>query len=298
MKYLIPLLFPLLLLLAACEKQQADKNPDSLNQNEHQLQSTEEVNTSDDDQKIAKVGDWFITQQELDFVTERTVGSSTLAVMYDQIGEKLLESLVISKAMAQQASAALSADEKTALELKVKAYREELLVRQYLTDNAQLEPVTEKMIQDYYQKHPEKFGGITKKRYRLIRTTNLSVERKTQAIQQFDLLTKDTDWHKFINQLQKNNIYAITQEAEVNPDVVNDELKNALKNTQKGELSEIIEINGELYRLQVLAEVKTPAKTLEAVSGEIRKILSLIQLKKAVKEASTSALDKVAVKYY
>ncbi|MCX4028259.1 peptidyl-prolyl cis-trans isomerase [Endozoicomonas sp. SM1973] len=297
MKYLIPLFFPLLLLLTACEKQQADNDPVSLNQNEHQHQSTEEVNTADDDQKIAKVGDWFITQQELDFVTERTVGSSTLAVMYDQIGVKLLESLVVSKAMAQQASAALSVDEKTALELKVKAYREELLVRQYLADNAKVEPVTDQMIQDYYQKHPEKFGGITRKRYRLIKTINLPANKLTEASELFSEISQNSNWQEAVAELKKQNIIASIQTAEVNPALISDGIKKLLEGTAQGQLSPVTVVNGNLYRLEVVAEIKTPAKTLVAVSDEIRKILAPLQLKQAVKTASEEAVKDLKVEY-
>lgn len=298
MKYFKSLLLFLVICLVGCEQQQSDKGIDSSKQNNTQSESTEETVTASNDQNIAKVGDWFITQKELDFMTERTLGSSTLAVMYDQVGEKLLKSMVASKSMAQQAFAGLSGDEKMDLELKVKAYKEELLVRQYLVENAKVKPVTEQMIRDYYQKHPDKFGGITKIHYRLIKTINLSSDQLNTASKLFSNINQKNNWQAVVTELKEQNIVATVQSAEVNPMLLSKTLKRLLKNTAIDELPAVTEINGNLYRLEVLSETKMPAKTLHAVSSDIRKLLAPVQLKRAIKSASEEAVKNITVEYY
>jgi hypothetical protein len=63
------------------------------------------------------------------------------------------------------------------LDKKINRYREQLLVKMYLVRQTNPEPVTLKMVKDYYEGHPEKFGGKTIREFEMIATKE-AVERK------------------------------------------------------------------------------------------------------------------------
>lgn len=307
MKYLFILFYTSsLLLVVGCDT--ASKQDDAEQKNTESIQEGSDGTTGNslqrdsdytsDNEKIAKVGSWYITQQQLDFMTDRTLGSATLAIMYDQVGEQLLKSLVVSKAMAQQAMADLSGVEKEELDLQVNAYREELLVRKYLESNANVQPVSEQMVRDYYQQHPEKFGGLTLKKYHIIKTVNLPSNKLLLASELFSKIQVDSNWQEVVITLKQNNIMALTETLTSNPLLLSNEMQMLLENTGIGELSPATIINGNLIRIAVVEDVKTPVKSLPEVASDIRKMLAPLQLKKAVKLASDEVLEKVTVEYY
>ncbi|MBU2712629.1 hypothetical protein [Zooshikella harenae] len=304
MKYLFILFYTSLLLVTGCDS--ASKQDDAKQKNTESSQDSGTIDSDlqvnkeniSDREKIAKVGSWYITQQQLDFMTDRTLGSATLAIMYDQVGEQLLKSLIVSKAMAQQALVDLSDVEKEELDLQVNAYREEILVRKYLESNANVQPVSEKMVRDYYQQHSEKFGGLTLKKYQIIKTVNLPSDKLLLASELFSKIQANSNWQEAVLELKQNNIMALTESLTSNPLLLSNELRILLENTGVGELSPATIINGNLYRVAVVEDVKTPVKSLQEVASDIRKMLAPLQLKKAVKAASDEVLEKVVVEYY
>lgn len=125
---------------------------------------------------LATVDDSIITRDQLELTIERTLGDSAPLFASAEVERKILESLVSSRAMALLAERELSPSERAQLDLKAQAYREELLVRHYLEAHATPEPITTEQVADYYNRHPDEFGGGVERSFETISSSQVLEE--------------------------------------------------------------------------------------------------------------------------
>src|SRR3954470_22527960 len=90
------------------------------------------VSLPGEDKVLAKVGASSITQYDVDRTARETFGKDTAAQLDPGVKKRLLESLVQARAIAQAREKELAPVEVAEVDRKVAAYREEVLVRQYL----------------------------------------------------------------------------------------------------------------------------------------------------------------------
>ena len=141
-----------------------------------------------------------ITRAQLELTIERTLGESAPLYANEEVERKILESLVSSRAMALLAERELDASEREQLDLKAQAYREELLVRNYLEKHANPEPVTNEQVADYYNRHQDEFGGGVEKSFEIIAS-----DQDLEPAQRTELITllsgpqvQGKDWQKLV----------------------------------------------------------------------------------------------------
>lgn len=239
-----------------------------------------------------------ITRAQLELTIERTLGDSAPLFANDEVERKILDSLVSSRAMALLAERELDASEKQQLDLKAQAYREELLVRHYLEEHATPEPVSTEMVADYYQRHPEEFGGGVEKSFEIIASTaELDQGQRSELI---TLLSgaevEGKDWRSLVASWHGAGQPLEYRQNKLMPRMLEQPLRSLVEPTAVGAIAPLY-TNGQLLLVRVTGEQRLPAKPLAEVSGAIREKLAPQALKKAVKELSAQAVQQVKVQY-
>lgn len=270
------------LLLAACGQQKSGE------------QSKEAVDDpAESSPVLATVNGEAITQADVDFMISRTFSGAEQMLMDESLQAKVLDSLIASSAMRQKMLTDLPEDTLQDIESRTKAFREELLVKEYLVQHATPQPVSSKMVQEYYTQYPEEFGGGETRSFEMLATAQKPDEATRDKI--LDLaasLKGNANWPAF----GANNAVGLNyKKAQMQPGLFEPALENAIKSTPQGEVSEVAIVNGRPHIVRVLSVEKLPAKPLVEVSGEIRKKLAALQLKKAVKAASDTATSEATV---
>lgn len=239
-----------------------------------------------------------ISRAQLELTIERTLGDSAPLFANEEVERKILDSLVSSRAMALLAERELDASEKQQLDLKAQAYREELLVRHYLQEHATPEPVSTEMVADYYNRHPEEFGGGVEKSFEIIASTTELDERQRSEL--ITLLsgseTHGKDWQALVAAWRSAGRPLEYRQSKLRPDMLDQPLRSLVEPTAVGAIAPLY-TNGQLLLVRVIGEQKLPAKSLAEVSGAIREKLAPQALKKAVKELSSQAIQQVKVQY-
>lgn len=239
-----------------------------------------------------------ITRAQLELTVERTLGESAPLFANDEVERKILDSLVASRAMALLAERELDAGERAQLDLKAQAYREELLVRHYLEQHATPEPVTSEQVADYYQRHPEEFGGGVEKSFEII-TSDQELD-ETQRAELIALLSgaevQGNDWQKRVAAWRAAGKPLEYRSNRIKPELLEQPLRSLVEPTQAGSIAPLY-VNGQMLLVRVTAEERLPARPLSEVSGEIREKLAPQALKQAVKSLSEEATRQVKVQY-
>jgi len=241
---------------------------------------------------VAKVNQSPVTQSELELAVSRL---PQVAGLNADVREKLLESLIKSRAMALMAESQLSLEEKHLLELRVRAFREELLVKDYIENHADAEPVSNAMVKEYYHAFPEKFGGAVRKRFEYVTVYRELEEHEVGKITAWlaEIKTRN-DWNRLVESAKLNDLPVKYQQADMRPELLQEPLKTSVANAKPGSAPVILE-RAQPYLVRVLEEAHTPPKPISEVSAEIRKRLAPVQLKKAIRQLSEQALQNVDV---
>ncbi|MFV0889442.1 peptidyl-prolyl cis-trans isomerase [Metapseudomonas otitidis] len=247
---------------------------------------------------LVTVDDSPITRAELELTIERTLGESAPLFANDEVERKILDSLVASRAMALVAERELDAGERAQLDLKAQAYREELLVRHYLEQHATPEPVTSEQVADYYQRHPEEFGGGVEKSFEIIASDQVLEE--PQRAELIALLSgaeaKGRDWQKQVAVWRAAGKPLEYRSNRIKPELLEQPLRGLVETTEAGSIAPLY-ADGQLLLVRVTGEERLPARPLSEVSGEIREKLAPQSLKQAVKRLSEEAMRQVKVQY-
>lgn len=247
---------------------------------------------------LVTVDDSPITRAQLELTVERTLGESAPLFANDEVERKILDSLVASRAMALLAERELDAGERAQLDLKAQAYREELLVRHYLEQHATPEPVTSEQVADYYQRHPEEFGGGVEKSFEIIASDQALEE--PQRAELIALLSgaeaKGRDWQKQVAAWRAAGKPLEYRSNRIKPELLEQPLRGLVESTEAGSIAPLY-VDGQLLLVRVTGEERLPARPLSEVSGEIREKLAPQALKQAVKSLSEEATRQVKVQY-
>jgi hypothetical protein len=247
---------------------------------------------------LVTVDDSPITRAQLELTVERTLGESAPLFANDEVERKILDSLVASRAMALLAERELDAGERVQLDLKAQAYREELLVRHYLEQHATPEPVTSEQVADYYQRHPEEFGGGVEKSFEIIASDQALEE--PQRAELIALLSgaeaKGRDWQKQVAAWRAAGKPLEYRSNRIKPELLEQPLRGLVESTEAGSIAPLY-VDGQLLLVRVTGEERLPARPLSEVSGEIREKLAPQALKQAVKSLSEEATRQVKVQY-
>jgi parvulin-like peptidyl-prolyl isomerase len=259
-------------------------------------QQKELASQRDQSPVVAQVGDESITQADVDYMLERMLKGQAFAQADDSLRQKVLDSLISSRAMKIQMESLLTPEAKEAITRSVKAYEEELYVKEYLANHVVPEPVTLEMIQAYYDKHPEEFGAETVRDFQLLMLGNAKDQQaRDKFLAAVPEIKTVKDWNAAKKQWAQS--YALQyQEGRARPGLFDPALEQAISRLSVADVSDLIYVNDQIYLVKVTKVTQLTPKPLTDVSANIRKQLAAQQLRSAVKKASEDVLTKVEVK--
>ncbi|WP_144391293.1 peptidylprolyl isomerase [Pleionea sediminis] len=259
---------------------------------------TEDSSSTNQDWLVKVNGD-VISSEDLESAIERTVGELA-AFQLDESGrQKVLESLVLSRAMADKQLSLMTEEEVASIDSQVKAYREELLAKLYLKNNLTPIPVTEEMVKEYYENNPDKFGGKTVRSYEVVKANSkVSGEARKKIMSSLSDIAKEPQWQDKVQQLKQQGFGVSYAKGAVTQGVLNSKVDSIIQGLPLQEASSVHFVDGIPMILRVVKEQKVSPKPLAEVRNDIRKSLAPIQLRKAVKKASKEILAEAKVVYH
>lgn len=251
-----------------------------------------------DDVVLARVAGDPITLYELEQTIRSTLGPSAAARLDEAGRQKVLESMVASRAMARAQEAEMTPEGQAALDKKLKAYREQLLVKRYLARQAAPQPITDEMVRAYYEAHPERFGARTIRTYEMIAgKRKLRAGERDALMQALQTAAEKKDWRQWVKTIKSQGHPIEYRRGRVAEKILHPRLYQLMQPLKKGQASQITFIEGMAYLVRIVDEKEMVPRPLNEVSAEIRQALVPVQLKKSVKLASQQVLQNVDVVY-
>ncbi|WP_444914065.1 peptidyl-prolyl cis-trans isomerase [Microbulbifer sp. TRSA007] len=243
-----------------------------------------------------------ITELDLDLAVERTTGSAGLFQIDEKAREKILESLVMSKALGLAKERELSEQELVTLDHQVAAYRDELLAKKYLEENITPEPVTEAMVEAYYQDNQDQYGAKVQKRYEILRAKgNISSAERTRIMAQLTLAANSEvetqDWQAFAKLLEAKKLPVAYSAGAFVQGTMAAEFERVINPLSEGDVSKVFFMRKAPAVVRVTEVVTSKPKPLAQVRSEIRKQLAPVQLRKAIKKAAEEAMAEMEIQY-
>ncbi len=225
-----------------------------------------------------------LTEAELDYAVDRFFGGQFVDARAVQ---KIRESLIASRALAQNAESTLDEDILSEIEIAVQAYREERLIAAYIENTTSPEPVTAQMVEAYYQSHLDEFGAATIKRLVVLEANVGSAKRsQIEVSQALAKLGQSENWESlvlpdYVRTYQLNSAASMPVK-----------MKAVLQDVNVGGKSAQIVDGERIYLFRVVAEDQVPPKPLSEVSAGIRQRLAATQLSKTVKALSERVVSE------
>jgi hypothetical protein len=244
-------------------------------------------NVHDDSKVVARVGDVYITHDELQLQLQKLTGLTRLTPEQKNIRDNVLESLVLSRLMSQKQASLMSQDEILELEQEVNSYREERLTQKYLSQHVVANPPSKEQVNSFYEANLHRFGG------------------GYYSQVEYWLLTKDCQFKnhkKLSNQaLKKQLLTAGCNQSQY----VASELNSKLANVLGVDAKDITENKAFWFTAnegQKVAFVESieqrKAQPLVEVVASIRKMLAPMQLKLAIDETKSHLIKEMEVEYF
>ncbi|MDP2714231.1 peptidylprolyl isomerase [Rheinheimera sp.] len=254
---------------------------------------------ADTDPILARVGTDSISRQELDIAISDNIGPYAALHLGPDGEQKVLQSLVMRKLMSQQQLALLDADAKALLELQVKAYREELLTKQYVQQQLTPEPVSEQMVADYYQRYPQEFGAAEYANYQLVRADSGQDGKQRQRVLWYlEQLTAAADWPELAAQARQEGLAFYLVTGTSSEQGLIPEYQALITPLASGQISAVAGLNNRLVKVKVVERHRIAAKPLADVRDDIRKKLAPMQLKRAIEQATDNLKASTDVEIY
>lgn len=261
---------------------------------------------SNTDNGLATVNGDVITELDLELAINRTFSQADQILINEQVRKNVLDSLIAAKAMSQAIASQLSEDDLLVIQGKVAAYKEELMVKEYLSRNVVPEPVTTQMVEDYYSQNPEKFGGGIIRYFEFVKASKKPTEPERALIMaNVEAFSAEAEWKSVVDTLNQDfkkegsaqPLELRYQSSRANAGLLGSEIENILSRLKVGEHSGLMFIKGIPHMFRVFKEEELIPKPLHEVSGDIRKLLAPLQLRKAVKQETESVTANAKVTY-
>jgi len=250
-----------------------------------------------DDVILAEADGIVVTQYDLDAYIEATLGDFAAARIDEKGRKKALEGLVATKVIAAEREKELSDTQRRELEKREQAYREQLLVKQYVSFHAPPEPVTAEQIQSYYEENKERFGARTERNFEMLLSTRTLSDGEQRSLLNAVAESSEEDWAKLAAKLRAEGLPIHHRRGVAGRTPLPPKLEQTLRAMKVGKASAPIFADGKAFVLRVTGETQFPPRTLQEASGEIRERLAPLQVKKAIADARAEAMQNIKVTY-
>ncbi|MFC1749397.1 peptidyl-prolyl cis-trans isomerase [Pseudomonadota bacterium] len=253
-----------------------------------------------DDDVLVTVEGESITRYDLESAIGDMLSPEQGMFLDDAGRKKILESLIVSRVLAKKAIETGVDSELDALDKKVNAYKEQLLATHYLKAHVAPEPVTQEMVREYYEKHPEKFGGKTVREYEMLfEKEGSNKSQRASLLEEMQAATESKNWADYSTKRNKadSKLKLGYRSGELDVALFDKKLNALLMSLDVGETSTVTYIASRAYRVRITGERIVKPRPLQDVSAEIRKSLAPLQFKKSIKKISSEVLKTANVVY-
>lgn len=259
----------------------------------------EKIILEGDDITLSTVNGTNISKYDLDFAIKKLVPKNRIEVLTLEDRKKIIESLASSRALSIAEENLMTKKDQKILEKEVAYFREELLVKKYITRKAKLEKVPDEEILAFYNKHPEKFGGKIIKNFELIKSTReLKVAERDAMVEKLKKPFPESNWTKWAQELKNRGCPIEYGKGDISSILLNPRLRDIMESLNPGDASNVIFIKGVLYLVKIEKERVVHPRPFLEVKDQIRKMLSPVMLKKELKKISGQVKQNTEIKYF
>lgn len=237
-----------------------------------------------------------VTQYDVQQAAERTLGNlADVAIETGTRGE-MVDSVISTRAMAVLRKSELTPAQAAALDKKVNAYRERLLVRDYLDEHAERVTTSEEELRAYYDAHPEKFGPRPERHFEL---AYVELGRDSTArpglMRTLSEVTLADDWRGAVAERQKTGLPVGFRRGDAGLANLPKRLRDAALKLGVGEASNVVVVGERAYVLRMTKVGKKPGKTFKEVRPRIAKLLEPRETRAQLQAIKDDVLEKVPV---
>lgn len=277
-----------LLLLGSCSESPKEQD---------QKKAAETTTTLDKSAVLATVNGSSVTVGDLEFSINKLFGAENAVGLDAAARRKILESVVMSRAIAQAQQKSMDKTAQTELENEVRAFREQALVRRYLAAKVPPKPVTMEMVRDYYDLHPEQFGAKQVLQYEMLSSKRpLGQQERDELLVLLAHPDKQKNWQKWSGDIGAKGYPVVYSSGNSNAPL-HQKLVQVMKGLQKGQTSSVIMIDKTPYIIRVTDSQTTEPRPISEVAETIRKALVPQRLKEAIVAAGKDVLANSKVEY-
>lgn len=254
--------------------------------------------SGDNSKVVAIVNGEVITEMQLDASLESLFGKQQVVGLDEVARQKALEAMVSGRAISQRAFEEIDEKSLVAIEYKSKAYREKLLLGEYLKNHARPEPVSDAMVKDYYDSHLSEFGALTKKEFEMLVTVDKpSQVQRQEIVKHLNDAIQSSDWKRLADALRKKGFNIAYRSGDNSSEALDSKLLNVISSLNDKQTSQVTWLAGKPMVIRVLSVEEQNARPLYKVSADIRKKLLPVQLKQAIKQVSDEILADSEIEF-
>jgi len=263
-----------------------------------EVETGEKAGLADSKTVVAYVNGKPVHEIDVDLAFDRTLGSQAAVFADENAWNKVLESVVSSRVIAGLAEQEMNDLERQELNARANAWRDEQLVKRYLSDKVNPEPVTSSMVEDYYNRHPELFGGSERWHYESLGIAIRGDEsHRDRALSFLGNASEKEDWKELASEARNDQLQVIYQRSEVAQGLGKPALQARLKSLQPGKTSALSIEDGNANVVRLLRHEMLPPKPLHEVSDEIRMRLAPVKLRKAIRKVMEETIQDADIQY-
>jgi len=244
---------------------------------------------------VAKINGEPIYTSDVNELKSRMLQNVPEDYITPELEEKLLDSLIRSKAMAQSMKKEIDEKTEEIIEKQVTAFREDLLVRAYVEKYGQLRTVTNDQVNQYYTDNPNLFGGGTRKTVEYVEASTVEDrEKRVKLLKSLSTMKKSNNWSKSVNRLKTKGFELSYNKLTANEKHIKSPLKEAITKLDKKSEPQLISDAG-IYLVRVLDTEKIPPKPLAQVSADVRALLQRQSYRESIETLSDQVMQKSKV---
>ncbi len=248
---------------------------------------------------LAWVNDTPVTDADIDRALRKTLGRDVLSGDALPDRKMALESLIISRAIAQRSAQDLSGEEQRDLQGELQDFKEQWLVKRYLKHHARPPALTEAQIETYYNEHPEQFGGGEVTTYELLSPgAKVAEPSRSRVLGLLDAARQQADWAQYAQQIRgTGQAMRYSREVHRAGGTLDARLVQVLAQLQPGQVSATTYIDGLPYKIRAVSREQMTPQPLQKVRAQVRRALLPGQIKQAIDAASQQVMRDTEVRY-
>jgi len=247
---------------------------------------------------LARVNGEPIYESELSTNIASIFGQERERSVKQEERKKILESMVLSRLIRQQAEKELDKDVLNSINRQTEIYKERLIINQYFKTNVKIAPVSEEMIEEYYEKHADEYGEQKQRTYELITAKEKMNElARNKLLGDYKNIVKGSDISVVHKQLSSRGNKLVYRKGLHEMDIEQPRLKALIKQLNLNETSQPNFIDGRPYIVKISSEKTTAATPLAEVRSDIAKKLAPMMMKQAIQSKYTQLQSTSDIEY-